>query len=302
MRNYFLLLFLALFINCKKQNETTVTASAVGPEPTSEVAANDAVDYAKFAGDWSAKKSGTGATAATFELHLEVNGISVKGYYCSVVQGGNKIDCSDDKTVNNISGTIKQDAAFISFTGLYDEKATGEAKLYFSGDSLVWELTKSTGQLYVPKREILTLSSGSDLDKPQGGLPISGKTLSKLPFTEIKEQIIGLDDYYCGMYPKFFECPMVGKYQVKIIDNECGDFPFYALVTTFRGKYVDKKVIYMEDWEDLENPENKSNTNFEIDKDYIVTVTENVSAKGKQSSKISKYKIDESTGLFKTVK
>lgn len=90
-----------------------------------------------------------------FELNLVQNKNIIKGQYCAVAKGGRKIDCSDKK-INNISGVIKDNIVFVDFTGFYDTKSKGKAKLYFDDDkNLVWEILEVKGEVYAPKKVVL---------------------------------------------------------------------------------------------------------------------------------------------------
>lgn len=90
----------------------------------------------------------------TFELNLVQNKDIIKGQYCAVAKGGRKIDCNDNK-VFNISGKIKDNIAYIDFTGFYDIKSKGKAKLYFDNGNLVWEILNVKGEVYAPKKAVL---------------------------------------------------------------------------------------------------------------------------------------------------
>lgn len=87
----------------------------------------------------------------TFELDIIVNNNTVKGSYCGIAKGGNKIDCSDKK-VFNITGKIKNNIAIVDFFGFYDNKSKGVAKIYLKGEKLVWEIINIEGETGAPKK------------------------------------------------------------------------------------------------------------------------------------------------------
>lgn len=253
-------------------------------------------------GNWTYEKKLKDVLVSTFKLHLVVRGNQLTGNFCSIAPSGKRIDCTEDSLTNNVSGTITNNVASVTLTGNYDTKASAQAKLYLTGRNLNWELSSLKGDMFLPERAVLTPELNTKETKDaMNKLPISGSDLAKLPFKEVREQIIGLDDFYCGMYPKAYECPMVGKYQVKIMSNECGDFPFYSLVTTFRGRFVDKKMIFMKQWINGENENEKSTTDFKITNDYKINVSEQRTLNGSISNDVSVYSIDESSGLIKKV-
>jgi hypothetical protein len=90
----------------------------------------------------------------TFELNLIQNKDVLRGQYCAIAKGGRKIDCNDSK-VFNILGKIKDNIAYVDFTGFYDNKARGKAKIYFDNDNLIWEIQSVNGEIYAPKKVVL---------------------------------------------------------------------------------------------------------------------------------------------------
>ncbi len=93
----------------------------------------------------------------TFELKLINQKENIKGQYCAVAKGGRKIDCND-KEIYNISGILKNDVAYVDFTGFFDKKAKGKAKIYFEGESIVWEIISVEGEIAAPKKALLKKS------------------------------------------------------------------------------------------------------------------------------------------------
>lgn len=299
MNKYFAIVLLAALAGCKNEGNIPIIA---GTPAEKEIVINTSADYERFSGDWYYENPQNGKIESTFALHLQTGNTAIKGYYCAVAQYGNKIDCANDMPADNISGNIKKDTAFVSFTGIYSSKATGKAKLYFENGSLVWQLVQVKGEVYVPEKVLLTMDKPAQTTQlTTNGLPLSGQDIKTLNFREISEDIIELNTYYCGMKPKFYELPMVDKYQVKIISNECGDFPFYALVTTLKGRLTDKRVIYMEDWTNPENEAEKSSVDFTISKDYIITITEKQLVNGKSNEKSRAFSINKESGKIAPV-
>lgn len=93
----------------------------------------------------------------TFELKLINQKDIIKGQYCAVAKGGRKIDCND-KQIFNISGVLINEIAYVDFTGFFDKKAKGKAKIYFEGENLVWEIINVEGEIAAPKKAILKKS------------------------------------------------------------------------------------------------------------------------------------------------
>jgi hypothetical protein len=113
-------------------------------------------EKANFSGKWSYEfnSNENELLNRTFELYLVQKNNIIKGQYCAVARGGGKIDCNDKKT-NNISGTVKDGVAYVEFTGFYDSKARGKAKLYLDSKNLVWEILEVKGEIYAPKKAVL---------------------------------------------------------------------------------------------------------------------------------------------------
>ncbi|MBL7691382.1 MAG: hypothetical protein JNM41_07300 [Flavipsychrobacter sp.] len=96
------------------------------------------------------------AGSSTFMLSLESSGDSLYGYYCSIVDKGNRIDCALGEY--NISGTGSARVAKVKFNSFFDAK-NGTAILRLIGDtSLIWEITKvpTDGDCYAPKKVTLS--------------------------------------------------------------------------------------------------------------------------------------------------
>lgn len=61
--------------------------------------------------------------------------------------------------MNNVTGIIAADTAIVDFTGFYDVKAKGKAKLYLRDGLLVWETISTKGDIYVPKNAIMNIDT-----------------------------------------------------------------------------------------------------------------------------------------------
>jgi hypothetical protein len=146
--NFALIIFLNVFSLCysaepKKINNIIVIN-------------NKSIESANFNGKWNYEFNSdeNELLNRTFQLNLVQKNNIIKGQYCAVARNGGKIDCLD-KEINNITGIIKDNIAYIEFTGFYDSKAKGKAKLYFNGKFLVWEILEVKGEIYAPKKATL---------------------------------------------------------------------------------------------------------------------------------------------------
>lgn len=142
----------------------------------------------------------------------------------------------------------------------------------------------------------------ADPQPSTNALPFNQTDLQSASFKEIGEQIIGLDDYYCSRtYPKYLEFPMLGRFQVKILKNECGDFPFYGLITTFRGTLVDKKMISVQNLIDAENENQVTTVDFDISKDYTIRLRETKVTDGMTNTTNNIWRINAETGKIEAL-
>lgn len=144
----FLFIFVAFYTNCSGQH----TAQK------------------KFSGSWSYKhfSENNPLFNTVFTLHLKQNENNLVGCYCAVARNGKRIDCSNDESIKNIRGKIRNDTAYVHFTGFYDRDATGKAKLYFKDGQLIWKIYESSGEIYAPSKAKLNElhpKSDDDLDK-----------------------------------------------------------------------------------------------------------------------------------------
>jgi hypothetical protein len=146
--NFAVIIFLNVFsifynIGTKNVNDTV----KINIKPT---------EKANFTGKWNYEFSSNENELLnrTFELNLVQKNNIIKGQYCAVARGGGKIDCND-KEINNILGTVKDGIAYLEFTGFYDSKARGKAKLYLDNKNLVWEILEVKGEIYAPKKAVL---------------------------------------------------------------------------------------------------------------------------------------------------
>lgn len=127
----------------------------------------------------------------TFELKLSSKKDIIYGQYCAVAKGGRKIDCND-KQIYNISGIIKNDIAYVDFTGFLDKKAKGKAKIYFDGESLIWEIITVDGEIAAPKKAMMKNSKLVSNENNIEGLYI----LETCENSRFKIKIIKQDNIY----------------------------------------------------------------------------------------------------------
>jgi tetratricopeptide (TPR) repeat protein len=111
-----------------------------------------------FMGEWYYEKYVNDAPYETFNIHLfKVGKDSIRGKFCAVMRAGNRIDCSPEIDDYNIHGYFQSDTVYLSFTSYYDRNGKGAAKIFTEekGESIVWSVTKSDGDIYVPKNAVL---------------------------------------------------------------------------------------------------------------------------------------------------
>jgi hypothetical protein len=105
----------------------------------------------KFTGVWNWHTPG-----ASFTLQLTQKQDSVIGYHCSVMQNGNRIDCSFEEEIT-IRGKLHGDSAVISFKSTYS-RLFGDATIFkIASDTIKWKITKPPHGLYfIPRLAIMT--------------------------------------------------------------------------------------------------------------------------------------------------
>jgi len=183
--------------------------------------------------------------------------------------------------------TISDDFMITVTTEAYSsnsEEHTKDTKYYRVSDSGVFYEIGYKQEIELPGRTMQ--------------LPISGKEIENIEFQSVSEVISGLEELYCDKYLIYLNLPNIGAYQVLIVSNECGDFPFLSLVTLKDHKIVDKKAIYCEEWVNLENESERSSLSFCIDEGYTVRQHLVSSNENGKTESVSLFEIDGNTGEF----
>lgn len=107
-------------------------------------------------------------------------------------------------------------------------------------------------------------------------LPIDSKSIQSKLYKIITKSNF-LIEYNCG------EEDIMGGYlgdingfNLYIIENYCGDFPFKNLLVVKNNVLISKLLIDVESWDvekkETENIEDQTNITFEIEKNYIITI------------------------------
>lgn len=104
-----------------------------------------------YSGEWSGQNVIDGSTTSTLTLDIEQNGNKLRGQYCYVSQGGNRIDCPE-KGINNLRGVLNGTTAQINFDSTFGGK-NGQAVIKLNGNSMEWNFLKKPegGGFYTPK-------------------------------------------------------------------------------------------------------------------------------------------------------
>ena len=106
----------------------------------------DAAD--QFSGSWTWSSGDE-----SFELTLKQNGSSITGYHSAVGQNGMKVDEVEESDVPSIAGQVKDAVATVKFrSGYPDSTGGGIATLMLHGQALDWQIVKSEGEHYLPKK------------------------------------------------------------------------------------------------------------------------------------------------------
>lgn len=105
-------------------------------------------------------------------------------------------------------------------------------------------------------------------------LPIASNTILNLKSSELNKVLF--KDYSCGDNPKGFYLGKKDNYDIYIVSNDCGDFPYKDLISVQSNAIISKLNIEDDSW-DIEKEENKkirdeNITSFSIDKDFKITI------------------------------
>ncbi|MDR3094287.1 MAG: hypothetical protein LBU62_06585, partial [Bacteroidales bacterium] len=112
-----------------------------------------------FVGEWYYENYRNNEIYETFSLCLlKSNDNKIKGRFCSISRGGNKIDCSTDETDYNIEGLFLQDTLSLAFRSFYDSKGKGTVQICMKekGKSIFWNIIDYQGDIYLPQEIVLT--------------------------------------------------------------------------------------------------------------------------------------------------
>jgi hypothetical protein len=107
---------------------------------------------ADFTGSWSYTTQ-----SSQFHLHLTQNGNSIVGYHCSIMDNGNRIDCSDDYTDLSIKGVvIEPNTISVSFRSYYSLSSGRATIRKITDTNIQWKIdVKSNEVYYIPDSAIL---------------------------------------------------------------------------------------------------------------------------------------------------
>ena len=237
-----LLFALFIFFSCKQteNKEKIIIENRTSINQDNQNSIND------FLGDWE-MESKSKINDDTFSINIikSTDG-KLKGYYCAVARNGNKIDCTPDKEVNITEIKKESNHYLVSFKSFFGA-TNGEAKIILSNGRLHWQVTKKPiGEFYCPLDAYLTKKniSHSINSKSVGKtIDLSDKNYKGKDITmQLYKDII--EEYGCG------DNSVTGKdlgefnvYEVFIVENNCGDFPFKNIISIKDGKIIDKLLI-----------------------------------------------------------
>ncbi len=104
-------------------------------------------------GQWSWEKNDD---KHDFSLNIYMKDGILNGSHCYVLNGGEKMDCPDNKDQSSFSmSNFRYDTITVSIRSFYSGK-TGKIKLEIKNGKLYWKLVKPPkGEYYFPKEAIL---------------------------------------------------------------------------------------------------------------------------------------------------
>lgn len=94
--------------------------------------------FADFSGQWANDDS----ASSNYLMDLIETGDHISGRYCFVTNNGNRIDCTEQDDGNNITGTITNGKAYISFDSTFGGRGT--AVLTLKDDNLICHFEDKT--------------------------------------------------------------------------------------------------------------------------------------------------------------
>lgn len=113
-----------------------------------------------YVGIW-VYESDDGAISFNLSLRKKTD-TTVVGQYCSIMENGNRIDCSD-KDEDNVNGVLKGDTLFLNFYGYYGVGSKGSAKMFMvQNKSITWELGNCEGTFFLPLKVSLVRTYKSE--------------------------------------------------------------------------------------------------------------------------------------------
>lgn len=265
--------FLFLFFSCK-QNENKEKISINNASSIIEK-----INLSDFVGEWEMESnSKNGSDTFSINFSKSSKGI-LEGYYCAVARNGGKIDCTTDKEIN-ITEVKKEDEGYlVSFKSFFGAK-DGVAKISIKNDKVFWQVIKKPiGEFYCPLEAYLTKKNPAAIstNNSDNTLNINSENYKGGDITmQLYKNII--DEYGCG------ENSVIGKslgkyknYEIFIVENDCGDFPFKDLISVDNGKIVDKLTIESSSF-DIEKSENQ-NQQDQTDDTYELKSFSNIQIK-----------------------
>lgn len=108
---------------------------------------------AGFGGHWESDNK-----SSSYIIDLVETGDHVSGKYCFITNNGNRIDCTEQSDNDNITGTIVNGKALISFDSTFGGKGT--AILSIDGDKLIYHVEDKMpfieANMSVPDRIIMS--------------------------------------------------------------------------------------------------------------------------------------------------
>lgn len=246
-KKFLLIIFFTITLFSCKQNKENSDYPPTSKK--SEIIASDTNSINELLGDWESEEN---SNSQTFSITIFKNKKGeLEGQYCAVARNGNKIDCSPERE-SNIKFLRKEKKYFIfSLYSFFGAKG-GEVKLEVNGNKMTWEvLKKPEGEFYCPLKSSL-IKSIFEEKSDYKEVKINSENYKHQDITmHLYKNII--DNYGCGENIVYgMKLKDYKNYEVFIVENNCGDFPFKDLISVQDGKIVDKLPI-SEDYFDEQN-------------------------------------------------
>ncbi|KIA85474.1 hypothetical protein [Kaistella jeonii] len=110
---------------------------------------------------------------------------------------------------------------------------------------------------------------------PTLNFPISSKEIEKIEPSKLQNKIFS--DYNCGTESRGYYLKRINEYDIFILINDCGDFPYKDLISVKGNQIISKILIESDSWDiekDEKNIRDETILKFKISNPFDITITQ----------------------------